>query len=74
MQLSFKTAYAPVRPASRRGGPVVCKALFGFGKRDDSDKEEQFRLQQELLAKRKTGEAIKVGGLEQHEIGSSHEI
>jgi hypothetical protein len=66
MQMSFKAASSPVRSnaavrsANRRIGPVVVKALFGFGQKDDSDKEEQFKLQQELLAKRKTGEAIKV--------------
>jgi len=39
---------------------VKTQALFGWGKKQDtSDKDEQFRMQQELLEMRRTGGAIK---------------
>ncbi|GFR49684.1 hypothetical protein Agub_g11833 [Astrephomene gubernaculifera] len=55
-------ASTPTRIAVRRRANVRTKALFGFGKPKsevESEREEQWRLQQELIQKRKSGQLIK---------------
>ncbi|KAI8474211.1 MAG: hypothetical protein J3K34DRAFT_408472 [Monoraphidium minutum] len=53
------------RPAAAAAGrrPARVQALFGFGKGEksekDLEKEEQYRIQQELLDKRRSGSMIK---------------
>ncbi|GIL80046.1 hypothetical protein Vretimale_12873 [Volvox reticuliferus] len=53
---------APSRAMRGRRCIVRTQALFGFGKSKnevDSEKEEQWRLQQEMIQKRKSGQFIK---------------
>ncbi|GLC42992.1 hypothetical protein PLESTB_000278800 [Pleodorina starrii] len=53
---------APFRASRVSRTTVRTQALFGFGKSKndvDSEKEEQWRLQQELMQKRKSGQLIK---------------
>ncbi|EFJ47564.1 hypothetical protein VOLCADRAFT_120951 [Volvox carteri f. nagariensis] len=56
------TVTVPFRVSRASRLTVRTRALFGFGKSKndvDSEKEEQWRLQQELIQKRKTGQLIK---------------
>eukprot|EP00195_Chlamydomonas_chlamydogama_P007873 CAMPEP_0202894892 /NCGR_PEP_ID=MMETSP1392-20130828/4185_1 /ASSEMBLY_ACC=CAM_ASM_000868 /TAXON_ID=225041 /ORGANISM="Chlamydomonas chlamydogama, Strain SAG 11-48b" /LENGTH=209 /DNA_ID=CAMNT_0049579717 /DNA_START=25 /DNA_END=654 /DNA_ORIENTATION=- len=59
-KLSRPSALRPGR--AQRVRTVRAQALFGWGKKDESEydeKEEQFRLQQELLEARRSGSLIK---------------
>lgn len=66
MGSSSGRAARPQSAAAGRRPAVKVQALFGFGgdknKEKDADKEEQFRMQQELLERRRTGADIKAAG------------
>lgn len=61
--------------ASRK--PLRVQALFGWGKRNEAEdekkaiKEEQFRIQQDLLEARRTGSAIKDASIRRQKVQST---